>query len=261
MPPAISCQTGRDSVPGCEKGAISRCPELLSDRADRRLRLRTEGGTLNLKTIGKSSLGRRSVLSPGSRLAVFIATVGVLSGWFALHGQASAAINGPQNFRNSKIADVARKYVGKSRPAGGYGGAGQCIAWVRSWISEAGGHFAGGSGPLSDFRKSPAKEVSVSQATRGDVFQISLGDTFNGRPHTGVLLGPRHSNGTFDVIEGNVPAGSGAGLSTILLVPFGCPAAIVLPSGASERIRRNPNSNPNQRRQVVPRVLPNSGSH
>jgi hypothetical protein len=142
-------------------------------------------------------------LSPLLALTVCLAVVGPGS------GAASAAVSGPQNFPNSKLAEAALKYVGKSRSAQGFNAPGQCIVWVRSWVREAGGYLAAGYGPLTDFKKSPAREVSAGEATRGDVFQISLGDTFNGSPHTGVLLGPRRPDGAFAVIEGNVPAGSG----------------------------------------------------
>ncbi len=120
---------------------------------------------------------------------------------------AAAAGNGPQNFPNARIADVGLRYVGQSRPTG-WDQPGECIKWVQAWVREAGGRMNGG-GPVTAYTSSPAMEVSAQDATRGDVFQISIDDTYSGSPHTGVLLGGRNGDGTFDVVEGNVPAGSG----------------------------------------------------
>jgi hypothetical protein len=145
---------------------------------------------------------------------------------------AASTPQGPQQLTNAKIADVAIEDVGKSRPAivngKRWNAPGQCLEWVQRWVREAGAAMKDSGGrPLSAFEASPAVQVSESQARRGDVFQISKGDTLNGRPHTGILLGGRRSNGTFDVVEGNVPADSGKVrtnrrvLSTASWVPAG----------------------------------------
>lgn len=120
---------------------------------------------------------------------------------------AAALTNGPQSFTNSKIADVAAKYVGQARPTG-WDQPGECIKWVQSWVREAGGAMAGG-GPVAAFKNSPAIQVSTSEIQRGDVGQISKGDTYDGSPHTWVFASGRKSDGTYDIIEGNVPAGTG----------------------------------------------------
>jgi hypothetical protein len=120
---------------------------------------------------------------------------------------ARAAGSGPQGFPNAAIADAGLRYVGQSRPTG-WDQPGECIKWVQSWVREAGGRMAGG-GPVSAYVNSPAIEVPAGEAVRGDVFQISKGDTYSGSPHTGVVLGPRNGDGTFDVVEGNIPQGSG----------------------------------------------------
>lgn len=67
----------------------------------------------------------------------------------------------------------------------------------------------GSGGPVTAYTSSPAVEVPLGEATRGDVFQISQGDTYYGSPHTGVLLGARRADGQFDTVEGNIPQGSG----------------------------------------------------
>jgi hypothetical protein len=120
---------------------------------------------------------------------------------------AALAVSGPQNFPNSRIADVALRYVGQSR-ATGFNQPGECVKWVQSWVAEAGGNMPGGN-PVSLYRNAGAAEIQLDQAQRGDIFQISRGDTWNGSPHTGVFTSARQGDGAFDIVAGNVPAGSG----------------------------------------------------
>ena len=119
----------------------------------------------------------------------------------------ASAVSGPQNFVNARIADVALRYVGQSRPTG-FNQPGECVKWVQSWVAEAGGSMPGG-GPLSAYRTAGAAEIPLHQAQRGDIFQISQGNTWNGKPHTGVFTSSLQNDGTFDIVAGNVPAGTG----------------------------------------------------
>ncbi len=144
--------------------------------------------------------GRRVGSSAALTVVLVLATLAGLA-------PAANAVSGPQNFLNARIADVALRYVGQSRPTG-FNQPGECVKWIQSWVAEAGGNMPNG-GPVSLYRKAGAAEIPIDQGQRGDIFQISQGDTWNGSPHTGVFTSSRQGDGMFDIVAGNVPAGSG----------------------------------------------------
>jgi hypothetical protein len=153
---------------------------------------------------GGSKLSLRTAKRFGSSAVL---TVVLLLASLAGITPAARAVSGPQNFINARIADVALRYVGQSRPTG-FNQPGECVKWVQSWVAEAGGSMPNG-GPLSLYRNAGAVEIPLDQGQRGDIFQISQGDTWNGSPHTGVFTSSRQGDGAFDIVAGNVPAGSG----------------------------------------------------
>ena len=144
-------------------------------------------------------------ITAGQRGAVIAALMLLLA---SLAQPAHATAQGSQNFPNSGIADAAWNDRGKQaqardpRTGSTWDQPGQCIKWVQRWVAAAGGRLGGG-GAVSSYRNAGAVEVSADQATRGDIFQISRGDSFEGSPHTGVLMAGRGGDGSFHIVEGN----------------------------------------------------------
>lgn len=114
--------------------------------------------------------------------------------------------NGPNNFSQARLVDVADDYLGESRPhirnGTTYGAPGQCIEWVRSWIKEAGGPvLPGGGDPFGALDQIGDR---VDTPMPGDVFQRAIpGGAFNGSPHTAIVKSYNPATGEVTLIEGN----------------------------------------------------------
>jgi hypothetical protein len=139
---------------------------------------------------------------PPSCIRVFVILMLAMTSLVAGPKPDAHAGNGPQNFRNARIAEVARADNGQQRPTG-WNQPGECIKWVQSWVSEAGGNLPGGTGPIAMFQNAGAVEIALDAAQPGDIFQRSKGNTWDGTPHTGVIGSTMASDGTFEIIEGN----------------------------------------------------------
>ncbi|HSE29144.1 MAG TPA: VCBS repeat-containing protein [Candidatus Saccharimonadales bacterium] len=125
----------------------------------------------------------------------------------------SASPSAAQTFDNALVADMGIAEIGTVRPVG-WNQPGECIKSVQRWVANAGGSFGGG-GVISGYVNSGATEVSLSNVVKGDVVQYTRasGDyaTDNGDwtyVHTVVVI-QNHGNGQFDIVQSNVPDGSG----------------------------------------------------
>lgn len=122
-----------------------------------------------------------------------------------------AVIEGPQQFANSAVADMAETEIGlddlKDNRYHGQGGTnlpGACMVAASRWLKQAGGNWPGGlSDPLVSYRTAGAASVAVGDAQRGDFLQKSIpGDTTWEKVHTVVVL-KNNGDGTFTIAESN----------------------------------------------------------
>lgn len=116
---------------------------------------------------------------------------------------------GSQDYSVSRAAELAKAEVGSSRPTG-WNQEGECIKSVQRWINQAGGRFGGG-GVVSGYVNSGAVQVGADQVRAGDVIQYtstSTPDNFVNGVHTVMVVGV-NSDGSYDIVQSNSPAGSG----------------------------------------------------
>lgn len=123
-------------------------------------------------------------------------------------------VDGPDAGMSVKAAiSLALSEVGTSRPTG-YDGQGECMVSVRRWVNSAGGYQGGGGSPLLTFQNSRAVQVFDGSLRPGDVVQylnIANPHSWGGYGygvHTYMVI-KVHPDGTHDLVESNVPAGSG----------------------------------------------------
>lgn len=123
-------------------------------------------------------------------------------------------VDGPDTNMSVKAAILlALSEVGTSRPTG-FNGEGECMVSVRRWVNSAGGYQGGGGSPLVTFQNSRAVQVFDGSLRPGDVVQylnIANPHSWGGYGygvHTYLVI-KVHPDGTHDLVESNVPAGSG----------------------------------------------------
>lgn len=117
----------------------------------------------------------------------------------------------PQNFDNYRVADAAIAEVGSSR-ATGWNQPGECIKSAQRWVATAGGYFGGG-GVVSGYVNSGATEIALGSVAKGDIIQYTNGNAAYANSdwsyaHTVVVVA-NWGNGSFDIVQSNVPLGSG----------------------------------------------------
>ena len=114
--------------------------------------------------------------------------------------------SGPQNLANAVTADKGLAEIG-TRRATGWNQPDECVMSVSRWLSAAGGRMVAGYGPTQNYVKSPATEVSLGEAAKGDVFQYASNaypnDWLNG-VHTGVIV-QNYATGRFWIVQSNAP--------------------------------------------------------
>lgn len=146
-------------------------------------------------------------LFPGvsRRIALVGGIAALVTGLFVAVGapQATAA----QNFDNARVADFGLAEVGTSR-ATGWNQPGECIKSAQRWVANAGGRFGGG-GTISGYVNSGATEVPLGQAVKGDVIQYSNANNNDWTYAHTVVVVKNLGNGRFDIVQSNVPLGSG----------------------------------------------------
>jgi hypothetical protein len=109
-----------------------------------------------------------------------------------------------------KALELALSDVGKSYPTG-WGQRGECIVAVQTWLNAAkSGTFKPG-GVRTGYTQSGAREIPWKDAQPGDVIQyehIQDYNSFGAGVHT-MLVTKNNGDGSVNVVESNVPAGSG----------------------------------------------------
>ncbi|GAA3600032.1 hypothetical protein GCM10022198_25570 [Klugiella xanthotipulae] len=125
-----------------------------------------------------------------------------------------ATVTDPADLNNGHHFDVAATIaaayaeVGTSRPTG-WSMPGECIAGAKRWILAGGGAWTGSGSPVANYVG--ATRVDLAAATPGDVIQYTLRSAPNSWAigvHTLLITGV-NSDGSFQMVEQNNPAGSG----------------------------------------------------
>lgn len=117
--------------------------------------------------------------------------------------------NNPHNFNVEAAIAAARSEIGTSR-ATGWSAPGECIMSVIRWVEGAGGaNWVGGGDPVSNY--TGATRLTIDYAQPGDIVQyenIDYPTSWVSGVHTLLIVGV-NGDGTFDIIQSNVPGGSG----------------------------------------------------
>lgn len=117
--------------------------------------------------------------------------------------------NAPHNFDVEAAIAQARSEIGTSRPTG-WSAPGECIMSVIRWVEGAGGaNWTGGGNPVDNY--AGATRLTINEAMPGDIVQyehLLYPTSWVSGVHT-LLITEVHDNGTFTIIQSNVPGGSG----------------------------------------------------
>lgn len=123
--------------------------------------------------------------------------------------QMSDYSNTPHNYDVEAAIRQARSEVGTSR-ATGWNQPGECIVSVIRWVEGAGGaNWIGGSDPVSGY--TGATRLTMADALPGDIVQyesIDYPTSWVSGVHTLLIVGV-NGDGTYDIIQSNIPGGSG----------------------------------------------------
>lgn len=120
----------------------------------------------------------------------------------------SIAGSAGHNFDVDKAIAAAESEVGTSR-ATGWSAPGECIQSARRWLLAGNAYWDGGSDPVSAYRD--AVRLGISDAQPGDVIQYESIDSptsWVSGVHTLLITGV-NGDGTYTIIQSNVPGGSG----------------------------------------------------
>lgn len=120
----------------------------------------------------------------------------------------SSQANTPHNFDVDAAIALAVSEIGTSR-ATGWNAPGECISSVHRWVTAGGADWIGSGDPVNSYRG--ATRLTIADAQPGDIVQYEHLD-FPTSWVTGVhtlLITEKHDDGTFTIIESNVPTGSG----------------------------------------------------
>lgn len=122
---------------------------------------------------------------------------------------ATSAVKLTHGFNVKAAIDLARSEIGTRRPTG-WSQPGECMVAAGRWLDAGGANWhGGGSGARSTYKN--ATRLPVSEALPGDVIQyeyISDPDAYASGVHT-MLIAGKNADGTFHIIQSNVPGGSG----------------------------------------------------
>ncbi len=115
----------------------------------------------------------------------------------------------PHSFNVEAAIAAARSEIGTSRPTG-WSAPGECIMSVIRWVEGAGGaKWVGGGDPVSNY--TGATRLTTDYAQAGDIVQyenIDYPTSWVSGVHTLLIVGV-NGDGTFDIVQSNVPGGSG----------------------------------------------------
>lgn len=117
--------------------------------------------------------------------------------------------NAPHSFNVSAAIAAAKSEIGTSRPTG-WSAPGECIMSVIRWVEGAGGaNWVGGGDPVSNY--TGATRLTIASAQPGDIVQyesIDYPTSWVSGVHTLLITGV-NGDGTFEIVQSNIPGGSG----------------------------------------------------
>lgn len=117
--------------------------------------------------------------------------------------------NSPHNFNVEAAIAQAKSEIGTSRPTG-WSAPGECIMSVMRWVEDAGGaNWIGGDNPVTAY--TGATRLTIDYAQPGDIVQyesIEYPTSWASGVHT-LLITAVNGDGTFEIVQSNVPGGSG----------------------------------------------------
>lgn len=114
----------------------------------------------------------------------------------------------PHGFDVDAAIALAESEVGTSR-ATGWSQPGECIMSAQRWIREGGGNWLSGGNPVSNY--DTATRLTIADAQPGDIVQyehLESPTSWVSGVHTLLITGV-NDDGTFSIIESNIPMGSG----------------------------------------------------
>lgn len=115
----------------------------------------------------------------------------------------------PHSYDVEAAIAQAKSEVGTSRPTG-WSAPGECIMSVIRWVEGAGGaNWVGGGDPVSNYQN--ATRLTIDFALPGDIVQyehIASPTSWVSGVHTLLITGV-NGDGTFTIIQSNIPGGSG----------------------------------------------------
>jgi hypothetical protein len=115
----------------------------------------------------------------------------------------------PHNFDVEAAIAQARSEVGTSRPTG-WSAPGECIMSVIRWVADVGGaNWVGNGNPVDNYIG--ATRLSIEHAQPGDVVQyehLLHPTSWVSGVHT-LLITETNGDGTFGIVQSNIPGGSG----------------------------------------------------
>lgn len=115
----------------------------------------------------------------------------------------------PHNYDVEAAIAAAKSEIGTSRRTG-WGQPGECIMSVKRWVQGAGGaEWTGSGSPVANYIG--ALRLNLDLAKAGDIVQyehIAYPNSWVSGVHT-VLITGVNDDGTFEIIESNIPQGSG----------------------------------------------------
>lgn len=114
----------------------------------------------------------------------------------------------PHGFDVDAAIKLAESELGTSR-ATGWSQPGECIMSAQRWVRAGNGNWLSGGTPVSNY--DTATRLSIADAQPGDVIQyehLSSPTSWVSGVHT-VLVTGINDDGTIDIIQSNVPNGSG----------------------------------------------------
>ena len=121
----------------------------------------------------------------------------------------SDASNITHNYDVEAAIAAARSEIGTSRPTG-WSAPGECIMSVIRWVEGAGGaNWNGGGDPVSNYNG--ATRLTIEYALPGDIVQyesIDYPTSWVSGVHTLLITGV-NGDGTFEIVQSNIPGGSG----------------------------------------------------
>jgi len=114
----------------------------------------------------------------------------------------------PHGYDVDAAIALAESEIGTSR-ATGWAMPGECIESVKRWVTAGGVNWTGSGDPIANYQG--ATRLTLADAQVGDIVQyenIDFPTSWVTGVHT-VLITGKNADGTFTIIQSNVPTGSG----------------------------------------------------